>query len=84
DELRDYRFYKDDMLHPSSLAVSFIWDKFQMCVMDKELRLLNDKLMKHARIFDHRDESEAHLSEKERVGVQMKKMVSEFYGTKKG
>lgn len=29
DELRDYRFYADDMLHPSNLAVDFIWDKFK-------------------------------------------------------
>ena len=29
DELRDYRFYKDDMLHPSQQAVNYIWDKFK-------------------------------------------------------
>lgn len=29
DELRDYRFYKEDMLHPNDLAVSYIWEKFQ-------------------------------------------------------
>ena len=29
DELRDYRFYKDDMIHPNSLAVNYIWNKFQ-------------------------------------------------------
>jgi len=28
DELRDYRFYADDMLHPSQLAVDYIWVKF--------------------------------------------------------
>ena len=28
DELRDYRFYADDMLHPSSLAVDYIWQRF--------------------------------------------------------
>ncbi len=27
DELRDYRFYKEDMLHPSAQAVEFIWEK---------------------------------------------------------
>ena len=27
DELRDYRFYADDMLHPSSLAVEYIWQQ---------------------------------------------------------
>lgn len=29
DELRDYRFYKEDMLHPSPVAVEFIIEKFQ-------------------------------------------------------
>lgn len=28
DELRDYRFYADDLLHPSSKAVDIIWDRF--------------------------------------------------------
>ena len=28
DELRDYRFYKDDMLHPSDQAVEYIWQRF--------------------------------------------------------
>lgn len=28
DELRDYRFYADDMLHPSTVAINYIWDKF--------------------------------------------------------
>ena len=28
DELRDYRFYADDMLHPSSQAVEYIWQRF--------------------------------------------------------
>ena len=27
DELRDYRFYADDMLHPSSQAVEYIWQQ---------------------------------------------------------
>lgn len=27
DELRDYRFYADDMLHPSALAVEYIWQR---------------------------------------------------------
>lgn len=28
DELRDYRFYKEDMLHPTDQAVRYIWEKF--------------------------------------------------------
>ena len=28
DELRDYRYYADDMLHPSGVAVNYIWERF--------------------------------------------------------
>ena len=28
DELRDYRFYADDLVHPSSMAVQYIWERF--------------------------------------------------------
>ena len=28
DELRDYRFYKEDMIHPNKTAVTYIWEKF--------------------------------------------------------
>jgi len=28
DDLRDYRFYGDDLLHPSKMAVEYIWNKF--------------------------------------------------------
>lgn len=29
DELRDYRFYDEDMLHPNQTAINYIWEKFQ-------------------------------------------------------
>jgi len=28
DELRDYRFYAEDMIHPNQTAINYIWDKF--------------------------------------------------------
>lgn len=29
DELRDYRFYAEDMVHPNNLAIDYIWKKFK-------------------------------------------------------
>ncbi|MCK5443091.1 MAG: GSCFA domain-containing protein [Maribacter sp.] len=29
DELRDYRFYEADMVHPNQLAIDYIWDRFK-------------------------------------------------------
>ncbi|WP_166387625.1 GSCFA domain-containing protein [Polaribacter sp. 11A2H] len=28
DELRDYRFYAEDMIHPNKTAINYIWEKF--------------------------------------------------------
>lgn len=36
DELRDYRFYQEDMLHPSDQAVEYIWQKFREAYFSKE------------------------------------------------
>ncbi|WP_300976822.1 GSCFA domain-containing protein [Flavobacterium sp.] len=34
DELRDYRFYADDMMHPSGLAIDYIWERFTTTQID--------------------------------------------------
>jgi len=31
DDLRDYRFYNEDMIHPNSVAVEYIWEKIKKC-----------------------------------------------------
>lgn len=38
DELRDYRFYDPDMVHPSALAVEVVWDRFQRVTMAPAVR----------------------------------------------
>lgn len=42
DDLRDYRFYKEDMIHPSKAAEKYIWEKFTLAFMEEETR----KIMK--------------------------------------
>ena len=34
DDLRDYRFYSSDMVHPSDVAVEYIWQAFQATYLD--------------------------------------------------
>ncbi len=38
DELRDYRFYKADMIHPSEVAEDYIWQKFTETYMEEDTR----------------------------------------------
>lgn len=36
DELRDYRFYREDMLHPTDQAVEYIWQRFGETFFSKQ------------------------------------------------
>ena len=54
DELRDYRFYADDLLHPSSMAEEIIWQRFQQVLMTPQARDLVACNEKHARQQAHR------------------------------
>ena len=47
DELRDYRFYADDLVHPSSLAVQYIWERFIDCFCTSQTR--NEMNIQHKR-----------------------------------
>ncbi len=41
DDLRDYRFYTDDLVHPAPQAIAYIWEKFAPAALtDEALRLL--------------------------------------------
>jgi GSCFA family len=37
DDLRDYRFYKSDLIHPTDMAEEYIWGKFSSVYFDKEV-----------------------------------------------
>ncbi len=52
DELRDYRFYADDLVHPSSLAVNYIWERFADTFCTPQTR--NQMQVEHKRWkFEH-------------------------------
>lgn len=54
DELRDYRFYAADLLHPSDLAVDYLWEKFlAFCVPESEHEAVRAS-EKEARRLRHR------------------------------
>ena len=45
DELRDYRFYAEDMVHPSSQAADYVWERFcDFALQDAERQKLEDNL----------------------------------------
>ena len=54
DELRDYRFYNEDMLHPSQTAVDYIWEAFSSCYLDESTSKTWNEAAKITRAAKHR------------------------------
>lgn len=44
DDLRDYRYYAGDMLHPNEIAQNYIWEKFCDCFFSEETQSLNKEI----------------------------------------
>ncbi len=65
DELRDYRFYADDMVHLSSLAINYIWEHFVKTYMtidtQFEMRLLHQLYLDRHHTVLHPDSRESVL-----------------------
>lgn len=40
DDLRDYRFYADDLVHPAPQAIAYVWERFVPAVLDDRARQL--------------------------------------------
>ncbi len=54
DDLRDYRFYETDMLHPSAQAIDYIWEQFAATWIDPKSRKLFQSIEKIKKAAQHR------------------------------
>ncbi len=54
DDLRDYRFYKEDMAHPNETAIQYVCDKFSECAFSEDTKKLNLKLKDILQASKHR------------------------------
>ncbi|MCD8261402.1 MAG: GSCFA domain-containing protein [Bacteroides sp.] len=54
DELRDYRFYAEDMLHPSSVSIHYVWEKFRESYFDRETLSLLEEIDSVKKALNHR------------------------------
>ncbi|HHV86949.1 MAG TPA: GSCFA domain-containing protein, partial [Petrimonas sp.] len=54
DELRDYRFFAEDMMHPSSVAIEYIWERFGETFFTRETIRANSEWDQINRSLDHR------------------------------
>ncbi|MDO5665221.1 MAG: GSCFA domain-containing protein [Bacteroidia bacterium] len=54
DELRDYRFFADDMMHPSSVAIDYIWERFCETYFSEKTIIINSEWERISQSLNHR------------------------------
>ncbi len=54
DDLRDYRFYKNDLIHPTKTAEEYIWEKFSNVYFDSATRQLLSKWNEIRKALSHK------------------------------
>ena len=81
DELRDYRFYAEDMLHPSPLAASYIWECFEESYFSEETKALAAKIEEINRALAHRPinaSSDAHSNFKSKLLLKIETIKEKY------
>lgn len=53
DEMRDYRFYAEDLLHPGPQGVQYVWERFCSALVDKNSLSLGTRIEKSLRYLQH-------------------------------
>tara|TARA_B100001750_G_scaffold248622_1_gene282770 strand:- start:50242 stop:51189 length:948 start_codon:yes stop_codon:yes gene_type:complete len=77
DELRDYRFYKEDMVHPNKLAIDYIWNKFKMVWISEGAYQVMDEIETVQKGLAHKPfqpKSEAHQQFLNNLQTKIKKL----------
>ncbi len=54
DDLRDYRFYDEDLVHPNQSAVNYIWEKFSETFFSDDTKVTLDEILKVVIASKHR------------------------------
>ncbi len=81
DELRDYRFYARDRVHPSAEAVDYIWERFSGLCFPEETQLLMREIEKVVRASEHRPlhpGSEAHQAFVARQRLRLQELAQRY------
>lgn len=75
DDLRDHRFYKEDLAHPNELAINYVWEKFSDTCFNDQTIELNKQIYKLNQALNHREMSQ---------GNQEQQKLQDFIVKQKG
>ena len=81
DELRDYRFYAEDMIHPNPVAIDYIWERFSETSISEESHSVMKEVETIQKGLQHRPfnpNSESHLKFEEKISEKITKLVIQY------
>ena len=81
DELRDYRFYNSDMIHPSDLAIDYIWEKFKTVWLSEDAEEVLDNVKQIQSSLAHKPfnpNSEAHQKFQMKLNERIEVLQTEY------
>ncbi len=84
DDLRDYRFYDSDMLHPNAVAVEYIWEKFKQTWFSEDTQRLSNDFNRLNAMLNHRpfnpesEEYKKHLQKAEQLKNELYERIEKL------
>jgi hypothetical protein len=81
DELRDYRFYAEDMIHPNQIAIDYIWERFSEASISEESHSIMEEVETIQKGLQHRPfnpNSESHQQFLSKLQGKMVKLHKQF------
>lgn len=81
DELRDYRFYAEDMLHPNQVAIDYIWKRFKETTISETAFATMDEVENIQKSLSHKPfnpNSESHFKFESKVNEKIIKLENQY------
>jgi hypothetical protein len=81
DELRDYRFFAEDMMHPSSVATAYIWERFSETYFSDKTLKINKEWSHIYRAINHKPinpETQAHQKFLEQTRLKIEEFQKKY------
>jgi GSCFA family len=75
DDLRDYRFYAEDMVHPNYAATNYVWEKFIAAAIDEPSQLLMKEINQLNAAISHKPFNPTSLAHKKFLQVNLEKLI---------
>ncbi|MCK6648497.1 MAG: GSCFA domain-containing protein [Bacteroidia bacterium] len=81
DELRDYRFYKEDLVHPNEIAINYVYKKLTEVLLDEFTKKQQEKIVELLNAMRHKpfnEQSESHQKFKANYLARCKEIQKEL------